>query len=176
MFLDPRAIILFATNALLLFLCLLVNSSLAPLSLYLVLLGPMLVLPALYLNHRSFFICTLLTGLWVDAALPATFGLFTCGFLVMGTLITMARIRFRTEHNYHPILLAHITNVACLVLLTVGDGLHYISAPAFWLQLVITAVISHAALLIIAPWFFNLQRLLFELCHVDTEPDEFPML
>ena len=39
-----------------------------------------------------------------------------------------------------------------------------------------TALLSHAALLIVAPWFFNLQRLLFELCHVDTEPDEFPML
>ncbi|MBT4758656.1 MAG: hypothetical protein HOO08_09735 [Opitutae bacterium] len=176
MFLDPRAIILFATNALLLFLCLLVNSSLAPLSLYLLLLGPMLVLPALYLNHRSFFLCTLLTGLWVDAALPATFGLFTCGLLVMGTLITMVRIRFRAEHNYHPIVLAHIANLACLVLLTVSEGLQHINAPAFWLQLGITSVLSHAALLIIAPWFFNLQRLLFEICHVDTEPDEFPML
>ena len=176
MFVDPRAIILFATNALLLFLCLLVNSSLSALSLYLVLLGPMLVLPALYLNHRSFFICTLLTGLWVDAALPTTFGLFTCGFLIMGTPIAMARIRFRTEHNYHPTLLAHIANFACLVLLAVSEGLQYISVPAFWLQLVITVLFSHAALLIIAPWFFNLQRLLFELCHVDTEPDEFPML
>lgn len=176
MFLDPRVIILFAANALLLFLCLLVNSSLAPLSLYLLLLGPMLVLPALYLNHRSFFLCTLLTGLWVDAALPATFGLFTCGFLAMGTLITMARIRFRAEHNYHPILLAHAVNFACIVLLTASEGLQYISSPAFWLQLVVTALLSHAALLIIAPWFFNLQRLLFEICHVDTEPDEFPML
>ena len=85
---------------------------------------------ALYLNHRSFFLCTLLTGLWVDAALPATFGLFTCGFLVVGTLIAMARIRFRAEHNYHPILLAHIANFACLVLLTFSQGLHTLSSPA----------------------------------------------
>ena len=176
MFLDPRVIILFAANALLLFLCLLVNSSLAPLSLYLVLLGPMIVLPALYLNHRSFFLCTLITGLWVDAALPASFGLFTCGFLVMGTLIAMARIRFRAEHNYHPILLAHIANFTCIVLLTVSEGMQHLNSPAFWLQLLITTLLSHAALLIIAPWFFNLQRLLFEICHVDTEPDEFPML
>ena len=94
----------------------------------------------------------------------------------MGTLIAMARIRFRAEHNYHPILLAHIANFACLVLLTVSQGLHTLSSPAFWLQLMTTALLSHAALLIVAPWFFNLQRLLFELCHVDTEPDEFPML
>jgi cell shape-determining protein MreD len=131
MFLDPRVIILFAANALLLFLCLLLNSSLASLSLYCVLLGPMLVLPALYLNHRSFFLCTLLTGLWIDAALPSTFGLFTCGFLTMGTLIAWARIRFRAEHNYHPILLAHLTNVCCIVLLTLSEGLQYISSPTF---------------------------------------------
>ncbi len=94
----------------------------------------------------------------------------------MGTLIAMARIRFRAEHNYHPILLAHIANFACIVLLTVSEGLQYISAPAFWMQVVITALLSHAALLIIAPWFFNLQRLLFEICRVETEPDGFPML
>jgi cell shape-determining protein MreD len=176
MFLDPRVIILFAANALLLFLCLLINSSLASLSLYLVLMGPMLVLPALYLNHRSFFLCTLLTGLWVDAALPSAFGLFTCGFLAMGTLIAAARMRFRAEHNYHPILLAHATNFTCIMLLTVSEGLAYISSPAFWLHVLVTTLLSHVVLLIIAPWFFNLERLLFEICHVDTEPDEFPML
>lgn len=176
MLLDPRIIILFAANALLLFLCLLVNSSLAPLSLYLVMLGPMVVLPALYLNQRSFFICTLMSGLWIDAALPSTFGLFTCGFLTIGTLITLTRIRFRAEHNYHPILLAHAANLACVVLLTVSEGLQYISYPAFWLQLLITLLLSHIALLIIAPWFFNLERLLFQICHVETDPDEFPML
>lgn len=176
MFLDPRVIILFAANALLLFLCLLVNSSLASLSLYLVLLGPMLVLPALYLNHRSFFLCTLLTGLWIDAALPSAFGLFTCGFLAMGTLIAWTRIRFRAEHNYHPILLAHAANFTCIVLLTVCEGMQQISSPAFWMNVLLTTLLSHAALLIIAPWFFNLERLLFEICHVDVEPDDFPML
>ena len=176
MLLDPRVLVLFAANALLLFLCLLVNSSLAPLSLYLVLLGPMLVLPALYLNHRSFFICTLITGLWVDAALPCAFGLFTCGFMVIGTGITAARIRFRAEHNYHPILLAHAANLGCILLLTLSEGLAHLSSPAFWTQVLTTTLLSHAALLIIAPWFFNLERLLFGLCQVDTEPDDFPML
>ena len=176
MFLDPRVIILFAANALLLFLCLLVNSALAPLSLYLVLLGPMLVLPALYLNHRSFFICTLISGLWIDAALPSAFGLFTCGFMAIGTFITATRIRFRVENNYHPILLAHVANLCCILLLTISEGLAYISSPAFWGQVLVTTLLSHAALLIIAPWFFTLERLLFTLCHVETEPDDFPML
>ena len=83
MLIDPRVLILLGANALLLHLCLMVNSSLAPFSLYFVLLGPMPILPALYLNQRSFFLCTVLTGLWVDAALPTTFGLFTCTMLTL---------------------------------------------------------------------------------------------
>lgn len=175
MLIDPRTVILFAANALLLLLCLLVNSSLTVLSLHLVLLGPMLILPALYLNHRSFFLCTLLTGLWIDAALPSIYGLFTCGFLTMGTVITCLRTRFRAAHNHHPVLLAHAVNLCCIALLSLSAGLPYISSPASWLQVLTTTLLSQGALLIIAPWFFNLERLLFEICHVNTKPDDFPM-
>ena len=59
MLLDPRAILMFGANALLLYLTLLVNSALAGWSLYVILLGPMLVFPALYLRHQSYFLCTL---------------------------------------------------------------------------------------------------------------------
>jgi len=176
MLLDPRIIILFGANALLLFLSSLVNSSLAALCLYVVLLGPMIVLPALYLHHRSLTACMLISGLWVDASLPAPFGLFTCAFLLLGTLISLARIRFRSENNYHPTLLAHAANLSCIALITIATGIQHFAIPAFWLQVLLTTLLSHAALLVVAPWFFNLERLLFELCHVATEPDDFPTL
>ena len=176
MLLDPRAIILFGANAVLLYLSLLVNSSLASLSLYLVLLGPMLVLPALYLSQRSLLLCALLSGLWVDAALPSSFGLFTAAFLALSTLISLARIRFRAEQNYHPILLAHAVNLCCIALLTGATGTGHLTMPAFWLQVLLTTVLSHIVLLVVAPWFFNFERLLFELCHAETEPDDFPTL
>ena len=149
--LDPRILILFAANALLLFLSLLVNSSLASLSVYLVLLGPMLVLPALYLHHRSLTACMLLSGLWVDAALPAPFGLFSCGFVILGSAISVARIRFRAEHNYHPILLAHAVNLCCIALLTLATGTAHFAMPAFWLQALLTTLLSHACLLYTSP-------------------------
>jgi cell shape-determining protein MreD len=174
MLLDPRIIILFGANALLLYLSLLVNSSLAALSLYVLLLGPMIVLPALYLHHRSLTGCMLISGLWVDAALPSAFGLFTCAFLLLGTLISLARIRFRVEHNYHPILLAHTANLSCIALLTLTAGTQNFVLPAFWRQVLLTTLLSHAILLAVAPWFFNLERLLFKLCHAATEPDDFP--
>ncbi len=175
MFFDPRALILFAANALLLWLCQLVNSSLTALSLHLILLGPMLILPALYLNHRSYFVCTLLTGLWLDAALPSIYGLLTVGFLVMGTVIICLRIRFHAVHNHHCVLLAHAVNLCCIALLSLSIGLAPISSLAFWRQVLVTTVLSHTALIIIAPWFFNLERLLFELCRVNTTPDDSPM-
>jgi p-aminobenzoyl-glutamate transporter AbgT len=67
MFLDPRGILLFGANVILLYLTMLVNSALAGWSIYLLILGPMLVFPVLYLQHRSYFICALFTGLWIDA-------------------------------------------------------------------------------------------------------------
>lgn len=175
MFFDPRTLILFGCNALLLYLTLLVNSSLAAHSLHLVLLGPMIVLPALYMHPRFGFACALLSGLWVDAALHAPFGLFTCAFLSIGTAISMARVRFRVEHNYHPVLLAHIANITYIALLTLTAGAERLATPAFWIQTGVTTVLSHLALLIIAPWFFNLERLLFSVFRTNTEPENFPI-
>lgn len=176
MLLDPRAILMFGANALLLYLTLLVNSALAGWSIYLLMLGPMLVFPALYLRHQSYFLCTLFTGLWVDAAMPSAFGLFTFGFLFAGAFVFQIRVRFRAEHNYHPIMLAHSLNFFCIVLVTVFMGGAYFSSIGFWLQVVATSLASHLALLVVAPWFFNFERMLFALCRLDTEPDEFPIL
>ncbi|MGC6425024.1 MAG: hypothetical protein ACON4O_08585 [Lentimonas sp.] len=175
MFLDPRIIIMLGTNALLLYLTMLLNSALSDWSLYLVLLGPMLVLPAIFLRHRSYFFCMLLSGLWVDAALPVPFGLITIGFLSMGAFIFQVRFRFRAEHNYHPNILAHSCNFGCIVLLTLITGFKHLSVSGFWIQVVSTSLLSHLLLLIVAPWFFNLQRLLFELCRLETEPEDFPI-
>lgn len=176
MLLDPRAILLFGANVLLLYLTMLVNSTLAAWSVYLLMLGPILVFPALYLRHQSYFICTLFTGLWVDAAMPSAFGLFTAGFLFAGAFIFQMRIRFRAEHNYHPIMLAHGVNFFCILLVAVAMGASYFSSVAFWLQIVVTSLASHLALLVVAPWFFNFERMLFALCNMDPEPEDFPIL
>ena len=176
MLIDPRTILLFASNVILLYLMLLVNSALASGSIYLCLLGPMIVVPALYLSHRSYFICTLVTGLWVDAALPAAYGLFTTCFLFAGAFIFQIRIRFRAEHNYHPILLAHGLNLFYLLVLAVFLGKDSWGSAAYWVQVLVTVLGSHVALLFVAPWFFNFERMLFALFHMDPEPEDFPIL
>ncbi|NBB79321.1 MAG: hypothetical protein GVY36_07745 [Verrucomicrobia bacterium] len=175
MLLDPRAILLFAANALLFYLMLLVNSALAAWPVYLFLLGPMIVLPALYLRHQSYFICTFFSGLWVDAALPGPFGLFTAGFLLTGAFIFMARVRFRAEHNYHPICLAHGLNLFYIAVLSLSAGFPAWGSGAFWTQVATTILFSHLALLLVAPWFFNFERMLFALFHLDVEPEDLPV-
>ena len=55
MILDPRALIMFGANALLLYLAQLVNSATAVWPIYLFLMGPMIVLPALYLYTANRF-------------------------------------------------------------------------------------------------------------------------
>ncbi len=176
MLLDPRAIVFFCANALLLFLMLLVNSALAASPVYLLLLGPMVVLPALYLRHQSYFICTLFSGLWVDAALPVPFGLCTSGLLLCGAFVFMTRSRFRAEHNYHPILIAHGLNFFMIGLLSLAAGFPEWSSVAFWIQVATTSLASHGALLVVAPWFFNFERMLFMLFHLENEPEELPLL
>jgi rod shape-determining protein MreD len=175
MLIDPRCLILVAANALLLYLTQLVNSSLAAWSLHLVLLGPMLILPSLYLKFRDGFLCCLLTGLWVDAALPVPYGLFTGGSVAFATGLYALRHRFRAEHNYHPNLLSHTINAAALMALTASLDHGAISTIAYWLQVLLTALLSHLCLLFINPWFFNLERLLFHLLRVDTEPEDLPL-
>ena len=174
MFLDPRALIMFAANALLLHLMLMGNSALAGWSIYLFLPGAMLVLPALYLQHRSYFLCMLATGLWVDAALPVTFGCFTLLFLTAGAIIIHYRFRFRAEHNYHPVLIAHAVNFLGIVVLILTASQGRLADIAFWVQVLTTSLFSHLTLLLVAPWFFDLQRALFDVFQLDSDPDDFP--
>lgn len=174
MFLDPRIIIMFGANVLLLYLNMLVNSALSDWSLYLLLIGPMLVLPAIFLRHRSYFLCTLLTGLWIDATLPTPFGLITIALLTVGAFVFLLRHRFRAEHNYHPIILAHAANFCCIAVITLASY-EYFGVSSFWIHCILTSLLSHLTLLAVAPWFFNLQRVLFELCQLETEPEDFPI-
>jgi hypothetical protein len=55
-------------------------------------------------------------------------------------------------------------------------GSAYMSSLGFWLQVFVTSLASHLALLIVAPWFFNFERMLFTLFRLDPEPEDLPIL
>lgn len=174
---DKRSLILFFSNAILLQLMLMINSSNVWIGINLFFLGPIFIIAPLYLRADQFFISTLLTGFWVDAALPTPFGSMTLLLLCIGTLLLMTRRRFRAEKNFHPSLLALLAN------LIAGFYLFFLSLShdfTLFFSLFSTSflelIFSQLVLLFIAPWFFNFQRSLFILFETKEEPESLPFL
>ena len=176
MIFDRRVLIFLATNFLLLQLMLLVNSGITFAAINLFILGPACIFPALYLRADHFFVTAIITGLWIDAALPSLFGIMTVLIPTIGTLILLTRRRFRAEKNFHPCLLAHLANftlVLAIIYTLILEG-----ASSYNLVIIqsIELALSHLILLFVAPWFFNLQRLLFRISDSKTEPESLPFI
>lgn len=177
MIFDKRSFLLFASNVLLLHLMLLINSSITFAGFNFFILGPIFILTPLYLRADQFYITSLLTGLWVDAALPTPFGLVTILMLTMGSLLLLIRRRFRAEKNFHPALLAQIANfITGLSLFYFSINTSFADLFALLTTSFIELVISHLALIFISPWFFNLQRSLFTIFETKTEPESLPFV
>ena len=171
---NYRILIFWAANLLLFSITMLVNSELTPFSLYLILLGPMLILPALHLKPPSLIFCSFLTGLSVDALLPQPYWLFVYGFPAISLIVRSIRSHFRTETSYHFVLLAHIANLACIVVLSVGQEIYSGRFSTSLVQILAICLISHTVLFIVAPWFFSFERLLLTLFHSEhPHKDEF---
>lgn len=172
---DARIFVFLGANMLLFYLAQLANNSLASAGIYLLLLGPMPVMPALFLRGRTAFICMILTGLWIDAACPLPFGFFTTLFLCTGSFISLLRHRLRAEHSYHPYILAHCFNLGCILLLSLTQGADNYLVLDLWIQTVLVILISSLVLLVVTPWFFRFQHMLIALFHLDSEPHGHPI-
>ena len=174
MYFDMRILVFWAANLLLFFLSAMVNSSLAPFSLYLILLGPMLVLPALYFKYPSLMLCSFITGLSIDALLPTPYWFFVYGLPAIALFIRYIRGHFRTENSYRFILLAHIANLATIVSLSLSQGIYFGQISTSLVQVLAITLLSHAILPIVASWFFSFERLLFQLLDIGhANEDEF---
>ena len=169
---NLNTIILFAANMLLFSLCSMVNSQLATFSLYIVLLGLIPIMPALYLRYPSFLFCSALSGLFVDAGLASVYGLFTCGFPLIGILIRWIRLRFRSGSGYRLVLLANLTNIGCIILLHLSHNLKHFFQPALWIQFLVITLFSQIILLVVAPWFFRFEWMLFELFNLELQSED----
>jgi rod shape-determining protein MreD len=152
------------------------GSVLSPWSIFPVLLGPMIIFPVLYMRHSGYFLCTLCSGLWVDAALPVSFGLLTSVFLTIGAITFALRKRFRAEENHHPALLAQAANLIILLTLAATYAAEASNLFDFWIQTLFCLGLSQGLLLVVSPWFFNFQRLLIEMLHLDNKPEDLPLL
>ncbi|CAI8284207.1 MAG: Uncharacterised protein [Opitutia bacterium UBA7350] len=175
MLIDARTFIFLGANILLFYLSQLVNHGIVDAGIYLFLLGPMPVMPALYLRARTTFICMFLTGLWIDAACPVPFGFFTLLFVGTGTFISLMRHRLRAEHSQHPFILTHCFNLICIMLLSLTKGAGHYLVLELWIETALVVLASSLALWATTPWFFRLQRMLIAIFRLDPEPQGMPI-
>lgn len=174
---DRRLIVFFLANALLIFLQALVNHRLAPLSVSVFVPGLMLILAPLYLRPLSGLLCLVLSGLWLDAAMPGLpFGFSMIVFVTLGLFIRHYRNRFQPQQNFHPLLLALLSNALWLLAVGFfagrGQLLDWIYQLRFWSDF----LLSQLVLLAIAVWFFNLQRSALYFLGWKTDPEELPLV
>ena len=158
-----RLLLLFSSNLVLFYLGGLFNHALSGLPIYWVLIGPMLILPAALLSFKGMLLCLLLTGLWIDASIPSQLsGFFTVNLLILGSLIYRHRKRFHFEHNFHPTMLALITNAYFVLALSMWTLFYSSWNLEFGFLVVISFVSSQITLPLLAIWFFNFQRCLIQ--------------
>jgi hypothetical protein len=174
---DSRVPVFFAASLFLFLLSMMVNSRLAPFSLYLILIGPMLIMPALSLKSPALILYSFITGISIDALLPQPYWLFIYGLPAISLLIRSMRSHFRTETSYRYVLLAHIANFSCIGLLTISQGIYLGQFSVSLLQILAIILLSHTILSIVAPWFFSFERLLFQILNIEhAQEDDFSVL
>ena len=164
---DTRIPVFWAVSLLLILLSMMVNSKLASFSLYLILLGPVLIMPALSFKSSPLILYTFITGITIDALLPLPFWLFVYGLPVIGLLIRSIRSHFRTETSHRRFLLAHIANFACITLLSISQSIYFGQIIPSLVQIGVIILLSHTILCVIAPWFFSFERLIFQLLDIE---------
>ena len=87
------------------------------------------------------------------------------------------RRHFRTETSYRFVLMAHIANFACIILLCVSQGIYFEQLSVPLVQILAIILVSHTILSIITPWFFSFERLLFRLLKIEyAHEDELSVL
>jgi hypothetical protein len=170
---DRRLWVFFLANVLLLFLQAQLNHRLAPVSLSLFVPGLLIVLPPLYLRGLSAQVCAVLTGLWLDMALPGIpLGFSTLFFFAYCLFISHYRKRFHPQQNFHPLLLALLANGVWLLLLWIVNGWGQWWDWHYQLRFGMDFAASQLALLAVGSWFFNLQRATIYLLGLKQEPEE----
>lgn len=155
---DPRWIIPFATNLLLITLAREVNHYLAPAGVSLLLYGLVLPVTALRLGPGPGLIAMVLTGLSIDALNPTAFG--ASAVMLSLSLLVLHAIRQRLARDSMGVHLA-VALAMNLVLFVAqpafaGTLSAYETSTPF--RIVVDLVASQAVLAAISWWFFALQE------------------
>lgn len=169
---NRRLGIVLLANLLLLWLTEWVGFSLTRFQVTLLIPGLLLAFPALNLKPFPAVLVAALTGLWIDSASPVPVGFHTLLFGFSVGLILQFRHRLHRENRVHGFILTHILNLVLVLGMAILLGRGFYLAPAYWIRLGIDLLVSHLLLLLITPWFFQLQIEALRLAGIQIFQDE----
>lgn len=152
-----RALVLFATLALLWWLVAQLNHVLTGLHLYLFAGALFVAFAALTQPLRPGVAATLLGGMLCDAHTPVAFGTHVLLFAAAHFTLFHVRERVPRDDAISAIIVVLLTNLALFLVFSLTQ-IHASPAPAsIWPRLVVDLVGSQVLLTLVTPWFFALQ-------------------
>ena len=166
---DPRWLIVFLANLLLWWLVCLANNLLADHSVHLYVGGLFIVYASLRLDWKHGVVATVLTGLTIDAMEPVPFGTSMILLGLVHATLVYGRQRFPREGAVFGIVVALLANlflVIALSFLLVGANPRPGEA---WLRIFVDLLASQVVILVIAPWFLELQAQAMQLAQIHPE-------
>mgnify|MGYP000671477532 CR=1 FL=1 len=158
-------------NGLVVFLIAELNSALAPYSIYLTVAGALVVFPGLKLPLRAGLPAAALTGALGDAVLPSPPGLVLFSLCFLYAILHHFRVRFRVQRPAHFAVVACVSNLAYLLILTVwflpAEG-----QALYGLRFLVEAALSVATVFLLSLWFFELQETALDLLGARPSSEE----
>ncbi|MFH1497193.1 MAG: hypothetical protein ABII82_05135 [Verrucomicrobiota bacterium] len=134
------------------------NHHLAPLHLSLNVGGLLITLAALRLHPKAALASAFTIGLGLDAVSPVPFGQNALLLLTACCLVIGVRHRIPREELPVGIAVAVVINLFLLIARTLAFADAWPDPAAGWLRVFSDLVASQVFVVLIAPWFFSLQR------------------
>lgn len=168
---DPRWIIPFAANLLLIVIAREANHHLAQFSVSIVLGGLVLPITALRLSQGPGLLAVVLTGLAMDATGPTAFG--SSAFILAAALLAVRALRHRLmrESMSTHFAVALLANLLLFVAQPLFAGTTAAYAVPTVLRVVVDLLLSQVVLCALAWWFFALQERALVLWGVDLSEE-----
>lgn len=160
---DFRWLVIILGNCILLFLVQWVNHSLASVLLHVFPFALYIFVPLILLPFTSGLLSVFITGLILDVSVGFSFGVMAVILSVVYTAAYSFRHHFKIYSGWHNMLILQSANaIVFALLLEIIDPSNYGHA-GFWLSMVINLIFTQFILLIVAPWFLDLQNSLLYL-------------
>lgn len=145
------------------------NHLLSGLRVYLWVGGLFVTYAALMLPSRAGLAVVLLGGMLCDATTPVRFGTHLLLFAAAFAVLSHLRDRLPREDPMARLLIALLANLALFLLFSFTQIGGSPVPTVAWPRIIMDLVCSQVALVIVAPWFFALQRRALLLAHAERE-------